>query len=228
MCSVLISLLSSVLLSLRTRRELQIEILALRHQINVLRRSVPRRPRLGASDRMLWVWLSRIWPDWRSALLIVKPQTVIAWHRKGVRLFWTWKSQRGRAGRPRISRDIRELIRAMSKANPLWGAPRIHGELIKLGINVSQATVAKYMVRHPKPPSQTWQAFLKNHTKQLASIDFFTVPTLTFRILYVFVVLSHERRRVIHFNVTSHPTAEWTSQQLLQAFPFDPLGCTSA
>jgi transposase InsO family protein len=221
MCSVLISLLSSVLLSLRTRRELQIEILALRHQINVLRRSVPGRSRLRTSDRVLWVWLSRIWPDWRSALLIVKPETVIAWHRKGLRLFWTWKIQRGRAGRPRISRDIRELIHTMSKANPLWGAPRIRGELLKLGIDVSQATVAKYMVRHPKPPSQTWQAFLKNHTKQLASIDFFTVPTLTFRILYVFVVLSHERRRVVHFNVTSHPTAEWTSQQLLQAFPYD-------
>ena len=127
----------------------------------------------------------------------------------------------GASGRPGISKDVRELIRTMSKNNSLWGAPRIHCELLKLGINVSQATVAKYMVRHPKPPSHAWRTFLKNHTKQLASIDFFTVPTISFRILYVFLVLSHERRRVVHFNVTSHPTAEWTSQQLLHAFPYD-------
>ena len=190
-------------------------------QIIVLRRSVSSRPKLRAWDRFLWIWLLRLWPEWRTALIIVKPETVIAWHRKGFRLFWTWKSRRGRSGRPRISRDIRELIRTMSKSNPLWGAPRVHGELLKLGIDVSQATVSKYMVRHPKPPSQAWRTFLRNHTKQLASIDFLTVPTLTFRILYVFVVLSHDRRRVVHFNVTSHPTAEWTSQQLLQAFPYD-------
>ena len=127
----------------------------------------------------------------------------------------------GASGRPGISKDVRELIRTMSKNNSLWGAPRIHCELLKLGINVSQATVAKYMVRHPKPPSHAWRTFLKNHTKQLASIDFFTVPTISFRILYVFLVLSHERRRVVHFNVTSHPTADWTSQQLLHAFPYD-------
>jgi putative transposase len=163
----------------------------------------------------------RLWPGWRSALVIAQPETVIAWHCKGFRLFWFWKSKRDPLGRPKISKGIRDLIRTMSTANALWGAPRIHGELLKLGIEISQATVAKYMVRHPKPPSQTWRTVLSNHTKQLASIDFFTVPTITFRILYVFVVLSHERRRVIHFNVTSHPTAAWTSQQLLQAFPFD-------
>jgi len=221
MPSILIPLMSGVLASLRTRLALQTEILALRHQITVLRRSVSTRPKLRAWDRALWIWLSRIWPEWRSALIIVKPETVIAWHRKGFSLIWTWKSRHGQSGRPRISKEIRELVRTMSNANVLWGAPRIHGELLKLGIDVSQATVSKYMVRHPKPPSQAWRAFLKNHTKQLASIDFFTVPTLTFRILYVFVVLSHERRRVIHFNVTPHPTAEWTSEQLLQAFPYD-------
>jgi putative transposase len=221
MHSILMSLISSVLAGFRTRLALQTEILALRHQIIVLRRSVPSRPKLQAWDRFLWIWLLRLWPDWRSALIIVKPETVIAWHRKGFRLFWTWKCRRGRSGRPRISRDIRELIRTMSKTNSLWGAPRIHGELLKLGIDVSQASVAKYMVRHPKPPSQAWRTFLQNHIKQLASIDFFTVPTITFRILYVFLVLSHERRRILHFNVTSHPTAEWTSQQLLQAFPYD-------
>ncbi len=218
---ILMSLISTVLAGFRTRLALQTKILALRHQIIVLRRSVSGRPKLRAWDRFLWIWLLRLWPEWRSTLIIVKPGTVIAWHRKGFRLFWTWKSQRGLSGRPRISRDIRELIRTMSKANLTWGAPRIHGELLKLGIDVSQATVAKYMVRNAKPPSQAWRTFLKNHTKQLASIDFFTVPTLTFRILYVFVVLSHERRRVVYFNVTSHPTAEWTSQQLRQAFPYD-------
>jgi putative transposase len=144
---------------------------------------------------LLWIWLLRFWSQWRWALVIVKPETVLAWHRKGFRLFWTWKCRRGKPGRPGISKDVRELIRIMSNNNSLLGAPRIHGELLKLGINVSQATVAKYMVRHPKLPSQAWHTFLKNHTKQLASIDFFTVPTISFRILYVFLVLSHERRR---------------------------------
>jgi putative transposase len=183
MRSILISLISTVLASFRTRLALQTEILALRHQMIVLRRSVSSRPKLCAWYRFLWICLLRFWPEWRSALVIVKPDTVIAWHRKGFRLFWSWKSRRGRSGRPTISRDVRELIRTMSKANALWGAPRIHGELLKLGINVSQATVSKYMVRHPQPRSQAWRTFLKNHTKQLASIDFFTVPTLTFRIL---------------------------------------------
>jgi hypothetical protein len=221
MRAILISLISTILASFRSRLALQAEIFALRHQINVLRRSVPSRPRLRASDRFLWIWLLRLWPGWRSALVIVKPETIIAWHRKGFRLFWSWKSKRDPLGRPKISKDIRDLIRTLSTANVLWGAPRIHVELLKLGIEISQATVAKYVVRPPKPPSQTWGTFLNNHTKQLASIDFFTVPTITFRVLYVFVVLSHERRRVIHFNVTSHPTAAWTSQQLLQAFPFN-------
>jgi hypothetical protein len=146
MFSVLIPLLSSIIFSLRTRRKLQIEIVALRHQINVLRRSVSSRPSLRTWDRVLWVWLSRIWPAWRPALFIVKPETVIAWHRKGFRLFWTWKSRRHCTGRPKTSKEVRELIRKMSKDNPLWDAPRIHGELLKLGINISQATAAKYMV----------------------------------------------------------------------------------
>lgn len=190
-----------------------------RHQVAVFKRSSKKRLTIRPLDRMLWIWLSRIWSDWRSSLSIVKADTVIRWHQRGFRLFWKWKSSRH--GRPKTSGEIRDLIRKISRANPLWGCPRIHGELLKLGIDISQATVAKYMVRHPKLPSQTWRTFLKNHTHQLASIDFFTVSTLTFRILYVFVVLSHECRRVIHFNVTSHPTAEWTTQQLLQAFPFD-------
>jgi putative transposase len=221
MCSGLISLLSTVRVSLRRRRKLQIEILALRHQINVLRRSVPGRSRLRTSDRLLWVWLSRIWSDRRSALHIVKPETVIAWHRKGFRLFWTWKNTQGYRGRPRTSREVRELIGTMSKTNPLWGAPRVHGEWLKLGIDISQATVAKYMVRQAKPTSQTWRTFLKNHSREFVSIDFFTVPTVAFRLLYGFLVLAHDRRKVVHFNVTAQPSAEWVCPQLVNAFPYD-------
>ncbi len=161
------------------------------------------------------------WSGWRCALAMVKPETVIAWHRKGFRLYWTWKSRRGRPGRPQVSREVRDLIRKMSLANPLWGAPRIHGELLKIGIQLSQATAAKYMERHRKPPSQTWRTFLDSHLKQLVSTDFFVVPTVNFRILFVFVVLAHHRRRVIHFNVTAHPTSEWTAQQIAEAFPWD-------
>src|SRR5215472_15942257 len=207
----------------RTRASLRVEILALRHQIAVLRRSQRRRLRLNSADRLLWVWLSRLWSQWRSALLIVKPETVIAWHHKGFRLYWTWKSGRGTLGRPRVCEEVRELIRKMSLANSLWGAPRIHGELLKLGIQVSHATVAKYMVRQPKPPSQTWRTFLNNHVKDLVSTDFFVVPTLRFRVLFVFVALAHYRRRVLHFNVTAHPTSEWTAQQIAEAFPWTVL-----
>jgi putative transposase len=148
---------------------------------------------------------------------------VIAWHRKGFRLFWTWKSRRHDADRPKTSKEVRDLIPKMSKENPLWGAPRIHGELLKLGIDISQATVAKYMTRQAKPLSQTWRTFLENHCKELVSIDFFTVPTLTFRILYVFLVLAHDRRKVLHFNITAQPTAERVCHQLVQAFPYDTM-----
>jgi transposase InsO family protein len=151
----------------------------------------------------------------------VKPETVIRWHRKSFKLYWTWKSQRNGHGRPAVSSELRELIRKMSQANPLWGAPRIHGELRKLGIEISQAAVSKYMVRHRKPPSQSWRTFLDNHVGNLVSIDFFTVPTVTFRVLFVFVILAHERRRIIHFNVTESPGAKWTAQQIVEAFPWD-------
>jgi putative transposase len=221
MTAVLFALLRSLSSTMKTRAALHIEIVALRHQVNVLKRSVPNRPRLRPWDRLFWAWVSHIWDDWRSALVLVKPDTVIAWHRKGFRLFWTWKSRHGRAGRPSVSKQVRELIRTMSKANLHWGAPRIHGELLKLGIEVSQATVAKYMVRSSKAPSQSWRTFLENHSKELVSIDFFVIPTITFRLLYVFLVLAHERRKVIHFNVTAHPTADWVSGQLVQAFPWD-------
>jgi putative transposase len=221
MRDVLISLLAGLTSTLRTRASLQVEILALHHQLSVLQRGSRRRVRLRASDRVLWVVLSRLWPEWRKSLLLVKPKTVIGWHRTGFRFYWKWKSRRGRGGRPGTPQEIRTLIRDMSSANVLWGAPRLQGELLKLGIEVSQATVAKYMVSYRKPPSQTWRTFLENHVKQLVSVDFFVVPTVSFRILYVFIVLAHERRRVVHFNVTEHPTADWTAAQLMQAFPWD-------
>jgi putative transposase len=205
----------------QTRAALQLEILALRHQINVLRRSQRGRLRLTEVDRLLWAGLLHLWSGWRSALIIVKPETVIAWHRRGFRQHWTWKNRQGGPGRPQVPRNVRDLIWRMSLANPLWGAPRIHGELLKLGIELSQATVAKYIERPRKPPSQTWRTFLHTHLKQLVSTDFFVVPTVNFRILFVFVVLAHYRRRVIHFNVTAHPTSEWKAQQIAEAFPWD-------
>src|SRR5438093_6982055 len=151
---------------------------------------------------------------------VVRPETVVGWHRHGFRCYWAWKS-RHRRGRPRLGTELRDLIRRMSRANPLWGAPRIHGELLKLGLTVSQATVSKYMVRPRRPPSQAWRTFLKNHAPDLIALDFFTVPTATFRVLFVLVVLTHSRRRLVHFNVTAHPTAEWTARQLIEAFPFE-------
>src|SRR5712692_9097939 len=221
---ILLSALVSTLCSMsRSRAALELEHMALRHQIGVLKRSARKRPKLTAADRLFWVFLSRVWGDCRAALDIVKPATAIAWHRQGFRLFWTWKVRQGRAGRPAVSGEIRDLIRRMSRENPLWGSPHIHGELLKLGIEISETSVAKYMVRQRKPPSQTWRTFLDNHVHNLVSVDFFTVPTIRFQVLYVFLVLVHDRRRVVHFNVTAHPTAEWTAQQPREAFPFDQI-----
>jgi transposase InsO family protein len=179
------------------------------------------RPSLRPADRLLWVLLSRLLPNWRDVLVIVTPETVIGWHRKGFRLYWTWKSRRRRGGRPPVPSEVRDLIRRMSRENPLWGAPRIHGELLKLGIKVSEATVSKYMSHPPKPPSQTWRTFLRNHANCMASMDFFVLPTATLRLLFVFIVLHHERRRIVHFGVTAQPTAAWVAQQITEAFPWD-------
>jgi len=202
------------------KAHLAAENLALRQQVAVFKQSV-NRPKLRPRDRVFWVWLSRLWPNWRSALAIVQPDTVIRWHRKGFKLYWTWKSRRGKPGRPPIDQEIRDLIRLMSRENPTWGAPRIVSELALLGHDVAERSVANYMVRGRKPPSQTWRTFLDNHVPDIAACDFFTVPTVTFRVLYVFIVLRHDRRQVVHFNVTTNPYAEWTAQQIINAFPYE-------
>jgi len=221
MFAIIFSLFHSIRQGLRARVALHAEILALRHQLLVLQRSKRfHKLPLGLADRVFWVWLSRLWNGWRSALVIVKPETVIAWHRRGFRLYWSWKSLHPQ-GRPSVSREVIELIRKMSMANPHWGAPRIHGELLKLGFELSESTVAKYMVRPRRPPSHTWRSFLANHAKTFVSSDFFVVPTAFFRVLFVFVILSHDRRRPVHFAVTEFPTSEWVAHQLLEAFPWD-------
>jgi len=202
------------------RSNLILENLALRQQLTVQQRTI-KRPKLKRKDRIFWAWLSRIWPQWKSALIVVKPETVIKWHRQGFKLYWRWKSRPSKVGRPIISKEIRDLIRQMSQENPTWGAPRIQSELKLLGHEVADSTVAKYMIKHKKPPSQRWRSFLKNHVKQIAAVDFFTVPTVRFQILYCFIVLRHHRRRIVHFNITMHPTARWTAQQITEAFPYD-------
>lgn len=220
MRSVVYAFLSTVGMLFRSRLSLQAEVIALRHQLTVYHRSV-RRPQIRPADRVLWSWLSRHWARWRDALVFVQPATVIAWQRKRFRDHWRRISQCGKPGRSAISQEIRELIRRMSSANPLWGTPRIVGELAKLGIEVAKSTVDKYRVRPRKPPSPTWKAFLQNHVTDLVSIDFFVVPTIQFKLLFVLVVLAHARRKVIHCNVTENPTAQWTAQQIIEAFPWD-------
>jgi putative transposase len=187
----------------KSSTQLRLENVALRQQLTVLRRSAPKRLKLKPTDRIFWVWLRFAWTDWKSALMIVKAETVVAWHGKGFRLFWTWKIHHGKPGRPKVPQEVRDLIRMMSRNNPRWGAPHIHGELLKLGIEITEPTVARYMVRHRKPPSQSWRTVLDNHVKSMVSVDFFVVPTIRFEILYVFLVLAHDRRRILHFGVTA-------------------------
>ena len=212
------SVVSVLARRLRSRSVLELENLALRHQLHVLRRQRPGRPRLIAIDRWLWVWLYRLWPHCLEAMVLVKPATVVQWHRHGFRLFWRWRS---RSGRPSMGHEVRELIRQMNAANPLWGAPRIHGELLKLGIEISQATVAKYMIRRRRRPSPTWRSCLLNQAQGIAAIDMFVVAAASFRLLYVMIILAHDRRKIVRFDVTPHPTAEWLSRQVTEAFPWD-------
>ena len=194
------SIVSRLVCRFRSRAIVELENLALRHQLHVLRRKRPDRLRLFTFDRLLWVLLYRLWLRCLEVMVLVKPTTVVQWHRQGFRLFWRWRS---RSGRPSVEREIRDLIRRMSSANPLWGAPRIHGELLKLGIEVSQATVAKYMVRRRGRPSKNWRTFLRNHAEGIAAIDMFVVVSTSFRLLYVMIILAHDRRKIV---VTSKPT----------------------
>ena len=203
-----------------THTALAAENLVLRQQLIVLRRSV-KRPQLRNRDRLFWIVVSSLWKHWRSSLHILQPATVVRWHREGFKRYWRWRSRSKKPGRSIIDAEIRQLIRQMSTENPLWGAPRILSELQLLGYSVAERTVAKYMVRDRKPLSQTWRTFLDNHLQDIVAIDFFTVPTATFRVLYCFVVLRHARREVVHFNVTEQPTAAWTAQQIVEAFPWD-------
>jgi putative transposase len=195
-----------------------LENLALRHQLLVLQRSVVR-PHLSRWDRILWVWLSRLWTDWRASLVIVQPATVLAWHRRGFQLYWRWRSRASSVGRPRLDPELRQLIRRMARENPTWGRRRIRAELALLGYCVAELTVARYMHRTSPRPSPTWRAFLTSHAQDIVAVDFFLVPTLTFRLLFVFVVLRHDRRELLHLNVTEHPTAVWTARQILEIFP---------
>jgi transposase InsO family protein len=216
-----LSLFVHVLVSpFKMQAQLEAEIVILRHQLNVLGRRVPSKPKLTVADRLLFVWLYRLFPSVLAAITVVQPETIIRWHRTGFRLYWRWKS-RPRGGRPKVPMEIRRLIREMSLANRLWGAPRIHGELLKLGIEVAQSTVAKYMARSRRGRSQTWRTFLHNHAAGIAAMNFLIVPTVGFKLLFVLVILGHQRRRLISLSVTANPTAEWIAHQITDAFPWN-------
>ncbi len=212
-------LLATLRSTLRSRPDLVLENLALRQQVAVLSRQ-QRRPRRRRADRLFWCVLSRLWSPWRTALVFVQPDTVVRWHRSAWRWYWTWRS-RPRGGRPRLPPEVRELIRRIARENPRWGAVRIQGELRKLGYHVSARSVRRYRrARHRRPPSQSWRTFLRNHAPHIWAADFLTVQTLTFRTLYVFFFITHARRRLVHLNVTAHPTARWVWRQLIAATPW--------
>jgi transposase InsO family protein len=219
MITILSALVSLLSFRVRSRASLELELVALRHQVTVLRRQRPGHGRLFCADRLLWVWLYQVWPQILNTMVLVKPATVIQWHRKGFRLYWRWRSRH--LGWPKMNSEIRELIRQMSVANPPLGAPRIHGELLKLSIEVSQATVGRYLPWRPKIPSPTWRNFLHNHLTEIAAIDMFVIATATFRLLYALIVLRHDRRTIIHFDVTENPTQAWLARQMTEAFPWD-------
>lgn len=203
----------------KSRRRLRAENLLLRHQLAVALRRVPPRRQLSRSDRAVLFWITRLYPELLGLTHIVKPETILRWHRMGSRAYWRWKSGK-RAGRPTIDRGLRDLIRQMCLENPLWGASRIHGELLKLGFEIAQSTVSKYMVRGRRPPSQSWKTFLRNHADAIAAIDLFIVPTVTFDLLYAFLVIGHGRRQLLWFDVTRYPTAQWLAHQMTEAFPW--------
>jgi putative transposase len=221
--TILFAIFACILLLSRDRN-LHLENLALRQQLAIMKQK-SKRPKIRLRDRIFWVVLSRFWKDWKSVLVVVKPETVINWHRKGFKLFWAYKSRKKGPGRPSIDSKTRKLIKKMAKANPLWGAPRIHGELLKLGYDVHERTISNIIkwLRPRKPPSQTWRTFLKNHMFNTYAVDLFKVPTANFQVLSVLVIIRHDTRQVVHFNITRHPTGMWAAQQIVEACPWDAL-----
>src|SRR5467141_4313662 len=220
MITLLLHLLRLLPMLCGGHRQVALENLALRHQLAVYKKMV-NRPKLLSSDRLFWVALSRVWAGWRQALVIVSPNTVLRWQRRRFCEHWTKLSARPIAGRPPVNAEIKALVTRMAAANPLWGAPRIHGELLRLGIDVSERTLSRLLPKRRPLPSQTWRTFLANHVRDVVALDFFTVPTARLRVLFVLVVLAHYRRRVLNFNVTEHPSAAWPAQQIVDAFPDD-------
>jgi hypothetical protein len=201
----------------KSRQRLEAENVLLRHQLNIALRRAPAHLRLSGFDRAILMWMVRLWPELAETVQVVRPETVMRWCRAGFRAIWRWKSRR-RAGRPKIDRSLRDLIQRMSRENPLWGASRIHGELLMLGFEFAQSTVSKYMMRGRKPPSQSWRTFLRNHANAIAAIDICVVPTVTFERLFAFLVLRHGRRLLLWLEVTRHPTAQWLAQQITERF----------
>ncbi len=223
MVDIIRLLVGAILRLFRTRRSLLLENLALRQQLAVLKRKHPR-PKLAAFDKLFWTAASRSWSQWKRALIVVTPETVARWHRAGFRLYWRLISKvRKPVGRRQTPREVRQLIFRMVVENPTWGAPRIHGELLMLGFDVSERAISRWMKRAPKDPepAKRWQTFLRNHREAIAAMDFFTVPTIAFGVLYCFFIIGHDRRRILHCNVTKHPTSMWIVQQLREAFPFE-------
>jgi transposase InsO family protein len=220
----MIGLLRFVLAALaspfKSKLRLEAENAVLRRQLIVLRRRLHGRVQLTNHDRWFFIQLYRWLPSILKALTIVRPETLLRWHRVGFRCYWRWKSRR-RGGRPQIETELRALIRRMSIENPLWGAPRIHGELLKLGFEVAQSSVAKYMVKRRWPPSQGWRTFLHNHAQDIAAMDLFVVPTIGFDLLYAYIIVRLDRRELVWISVTTHPTAEWVARQITEAFPWN-------
>jgi len=220
MIALLCFALAVLVAPFKSKSRLEAENAALRHQLTVLRRNVRGRVQLTNNDRLFLIQLYRWFPSILRAITIIRPETLVRWHRAGFRRYWRWKS-RSLGGRPQVEADLRALIRRISADNPLWGAPRIHGELLKLGFEVAQSSVAKYMVKRPRPPSQRWRTFLSNHRADIAAMDQFVVPTIGFDLLYALVIVRLARRDLVWINVTANPTAEWIARQITEAFPWD-------
>jgi hypothetical protein len=220
MLRFILDLVTAVRISFTSRTVLALEILALRQQVAILKRKRPR-PKLSRMDRLFWTALRNVWSRWAEVLLIVKPETVVSWHRAGFRLYWRWRSRGPARGRARIAAEIQDLIRTMARENPTWGAPKIHGELLKLGFVLSERSVSRYLrrVQRRGDPGKRWLTFLRNHREAIVAMDFFTVATVNFRMLYCLFVIEHARRRILHFHVTLQPASPWVVQQLREAFP---------